>query len=211
MVLSAGGRLNGSTGMLKIEARSGDAVRAVVPQLARLRIDVFRDWPYLYDGTMDYEESYLGKLLDAPGHVVVCAFDGETLIGAATASPLIHQYEEFREPFVKAGLPAGEIFYFGESVLLSAYRGRGIGHAFFDERESHAQKLGYAKTTFCAVIRPADHPMRPAGYRPLDGFWRKRGYSPLAGLIGHFSWTDIGETAESSKPMQYWGRGFEAA
>jgi hypothetical protein len=34
---------------------------------------------------------------------------------------------------------------------------------------------------------------------------------PLAGLIGHFSWTDIGETAESSKPMQYWGRGFKAA
>jgi hypothetical protein len=57
-------------------------------------------------------------------------------------------------------------------------------------------------------MRPDGHPSRPSGHRPLDPFWRKRGYRPLPGMIAHFSWLDVGETAETSKPMQFWGRGF---
>jgi GNAT superfamily N-acetyltransferase len=126
----------------------------------------------------------------------------------ATASPLVHQHEEFAEPFVKAGYRPEEIFYFGESVLLPEYRGQGAGHRFFDGREAHAESRGYRKTAFCAVIRPDDHPLKSPDIRPLDSFWRKRGYEKLDGLIAHFSWRDIGEAEETEKPMQYWGRGF---
>ena len=37
----------------KIEVKSitGEDIYAILPGLARLRIIVFRDWPYLYDGT----------------------------------------------------------------------------------------------------------------------------------------------------------------
>ena len=31
-----------------------DAISAVIPDLARLRIGVFREFPYLYDGSLDY-------------------------------------------------------------------------------------------------------------------------------------------------------------
>ena len=66
--------------MLRIEAISGEKLRAFVPGLARLRIEVFRDWPYLYDGGLDYEEDYLGRFLRAPDHVAICAFDGVKLV-----------------------------------------------------------------------------------------------------------------------------------
>ena len=194
--------------MLRIEAMSGERLRALVPQLAQLRIEVFRDWPYLYDGSLDYETGYLGKFLDAPDHVAICAFDGARIVGASTASPLKHQHEEFAEPFRRAGYPVEAIFYFGESVLLSAYRGQGVGHAFFDGREAHALAHGCSRTAFCAVNRPPDHPLLPAGYRPLDEFWTKRGYRPLGGIVADFSWKDVGEEEETSKPMQFWGRGF---
>jgi GNAT superfamily N-acetyltransferase len=194
--------------MVRIETKSGDALRALLPQLARLRITVFRDFPYLYDGTIEYEEEYLGHFLDAPHHAAVCALDGDDLVGAATASPMVEQYDEFTAPFRQAGIELTDIFYFGESVLLPAYRGRGLGHAFFDGREAHAHGLGFRKTAFCAVIRPADHPARPQDYRPLDEFWRKRGYRPLEGFVGHFSWLEVGAAKETSKPMQFWGRGF---
>jgi GNAT superfamily N-acetyltransferase len=197
--------------MVRIENKNGDALRVLVPELAQLRIEVFRDFPYLYDGSVEYEQEYLGHFLDAPDHVAVCAFDGERLVGAATASPLAHQHEEFTAPFRRAGIDLADIFYFGESVLLPSYRGQGIGHAFFDGRGAHAGSLGYDKTAFCAVIRPVDHPARPQHYRPLDDFWRKRGYRPLDGLIAHFSWLDVGNSEEMRKPMQYWGRGFDTA
>jgi GNAT superfamily N-acetyltransferase len=194
--------------MLRVEPCSGESLRALLPQLAELRIEVFRDWPYLYDGDLGYEERYLGRYLEAPHHVAICAFDGEALVGASTAAPLATEHEDATAPFRAAGEPLEDIFYFGESVLKRAYRGRGLGHAFFDGRETHAGALGFNKTAFCGVLRPDDHPSRPAQYRPLEPFWRKRGYRPLDGQIAHFSWLDVGETVESRKPMQFWGRGF---
>ncbi len=194
--------------MLRIEARSGEALRALLTEMAQLRITVFREWPYLYEGALDYEQGYLGRFMDAPDHVAICAFDGCRLVGMATASPLAHQHPEFAEPLAQAGHDPAEIFYFGESVLLPDYRGKGAGHKFFDGREAHARALGYSKMSFCAVMRPHGHPLRPETYTPLDAFWKKRGYAPLGGVIGHFSWRDIGEDGETSKPMQFWGRGF---
>ena len=54
------------------------------------------------------------------------------------------------------------------------------------------------------MVRPADHPRRPAGYVPLDGFWRERGSRPVPGLVGTISWRDLDEPTESAKPMQFW-------
>jgi GNAT superfamily N-acetyltransferase len=116
------------------------------------------------------------------------------------------QKAEFRAPFEARGLDTARLFYFGESVLLADYRGRGLGHAFFDHREAQARRCGATATTFAAVIRPEDHPDRPLGYVPLDRFWRKRGYAPVPGFVTHFPWKDHREAEESPKPMQNWLR-----
>ena len=89
---------------------------------------------------------------------------------------------------------------------MPEYRGRGVGHAFFDAREAHARRLGFTHSAFCAVRRPEDHPARPASHTPLDPFWRARGYAPLEGVIATFRWKDIGERGETPKPLQFWMR-----
>jgi GNAT superfamily N-acetyltransferase len=180
----------------EIEARIGD--------LAALRIQVFRAFPYLYDGDPGYERDYLATYVNAPGAVVIGAFDGEALVGAATASPLGEHDEAFAAPFAERGLDVNDFFYFGESVLRAGYRGTGIGVRFFEERERAAREQNFAKCVFSAVVRPADHPMRPHGYVALDGFWRKRGYRPIEGLETHYSWRDVGAAEASDKPMEYW-------
>lgn len=175
--------------------------------MARLRIEVFRAFPYLYDGSLAYEQTYLDKFAATAGSVIVAAYDGNEIIGCATAAPLLGHEAEFAEPFLKAGYDAKRIYYFGESVLRASYRGRGIGHAFFDHREAAARKVdGVTHTAFCGVIRPADHPARPADYSPLDAFWMKRGYARVPELVAHYAWTDVGDDAKSSKPMQFWMR-----
>jgi len=191
---------------LTIKRLTGAAVRDVLDDLARLRIQVFRDWPYLYDGSPDYEAKYLARYGETEGAVVVCAFEGDTLVGASTGEPLGDELEAFRAPFEAAGLDPSQIFYLAESVLDPAWRGQGIGHRFFDEREAHARALGFKQASFCAVERPDDHPMKPADYRPLDAFWQGRGYTRLDTPIVHFPWRDIGEAAETEKPMRVWLR-----
>ena len=192
---------------LIVESLTGEQLNSVLPDLARLRIEVFRAWPYLYDGSLDYEEEYLAKFAAGAGAVCVVARDGDKIVGASTASPMVETDAEFIEPFEAAGYEIAKVFYCGESVLLKEYRGHRLGHAFFEQREAHAHTLGgFELSTFCRVVRPDDHPLKEPGYIPLGAFWRKRGYEPIEGLVAHYSWKDIGEIEETSKPMQFWGK-----
>lgn len=183
---------------------TGSALHAALDDLARLRIAAFRDFPYLYGGTADYEQGYLRLFGQGKDGVIVVAKDNGEIVGCATGSALSTQPDSLQDPFAKAGYNIHEIYYYGESVLLPQYRGQGIGHIFFEEREKHARAKGYRFSVFCAVARPHGHPARPKDYQPLDAFWHKRGYSKVPGLMAHFSWKDIGDTAETEKPMQFW-------
>ena len=62
--------------MIRVEALTGAALDAALDDVARLRIAVFRAWPYLYDGDLEYERGYLDSYRTSPGAVVVGAFDG---------------------------------------------------------------------------------------------------------------------------------------
>ncbi len=194
------------TGRLRIETVARDRVPAILDEIAGLRIRVFRDWPYLYDGDMAYEARYLADFAASPEAMVVAAWDGERLVGASTGSPLEDHADEFAAPFAASGIPLETVFYCAESVLLPEYRGQGAGHAFFDAREARGRALGRSRAAFCAVIRPADHPLRPPAYRPLEPFWRARGYAPLEGAVARFSWRDLGAVEETEKPLQIWLR-----
>jgi GNAT superfamily N-acetyltransferase len=192
---------------VRIERLTGGALQRALPELAALRTRVFREWPYLYDGSEDYERRYLTTYTASEGSVFVGAFDDEAIVGAATALPLEHEPANVTEPFAARGLDVARIFYFGESVLLPEYRGQGVGVVFFAEREAHARGLRrFDKACFCAVVRAPDDPRRPPGYAPLDAFWRKRGYEPTPGLTCQLSWRELGETQESAKTMQFWMR-----
>lgn len=188
---------------LRFQSFIGADVAPVLDDLARLRIEVFRDWPYLYDGDLDYERKYL-ELYTNPEAIVVGAFDGAEMVGASTGMPLLLHDDDFGAALDGIEVPLEQIFYCAESVLLPGYRGAGAGHVFFDVRETHGRDLGLSHAAFCRVQRPEGHPARPEDYQPLDGFWRKRGYVKVPGGVAQFSWKDLGEAEESRKPLQFW-------
>ncbi|UAB88977.1 GNAT family N-acetyltransferase [Ruegeria sp. SCSIO 43209] len=190
----------------QVRAMTGTTLVDALDEVARLRIDVFHAWPYLYDGDLKYERKYLQSYVDSARAIVVGAFDDDTLVGASTGAPLTDHADDFAAAFEGSDLSLGDIFYCAESVLLPEYRGQGAGHTFFDLREAHAHAMGFTKSAFCSVVRPDDHPMRPDHYRPLDAFWRARGYAPLPGVVAQFSWKDRGDDCETQKPLQFWIR-----
>lgn len=64
--------------------------------------------------------------------------DGNRIVGASSALPLIAETSEVQQPFLEHGFDPKTVFYLAQSVLLPAYRGHGLGHRFFEAREIHA-------------------------------------------------------------------------
>ncbi len=191
--------------MPEVTIAVGDAILPHVPALAQLRRIVFRDWPYLYDGDAAYEAEYIATYAACPRAALVIAWDGDQAVGVSSCLPMSDETPNVVAPFQAAGLDPARWFYFGESVLLHAFRGTGLGVAFFERREAHARSFGaYGHAAFCAVQRPDDHPMRPPDAVPLDGFWRRRGFALHPGLTCTMRWRDVGQDTETDHPMQFW-------
>ncbi len=191
---------------MRVATLTGDAIRPHMPDIAALRITVFREWPYLYEGDAAYESRYLARY-SGPRAAVIAAFDEDRVVGAATCLPVDDAGDSVRQGFADAGIDTAGYFYFGESVLLPEYRGRGIGVAFFKARE--AQAAGYRSAAFCAVARAADDPRRPADYRPLHDFWHRRGYREQPGLACEMTWRDVGDDAPTPHRLDFWSKALQ--
>lgn len=182
----------------------GAEILSIIEELGELRMRVFREFPYLYEGSLAYEKEYLQTYVASPDSFLFTVWDAEKMVGATTCIPLKDETEEVREPFEVSGVTIPNVFYFGESILLSAYRGQGLGKRFFEERENHARSFGsYTDLYFCAVERAENHPLRPEKYQSLDAFWKNQGFLPSP-LYSYFEWKDMDEVQASPKKMNYW-------
>lgn len=193
-----------SAATIDVQRVSGAELRPYLNEVAKLRIAVFREWPYLYDGDMDYEREYLAAFGQSADSVFVLAHEDGRLIGASTGLPLADDLGVFQVPFVDHGEDIARIFYFGESVLLPAYRRRGLGHAFFDHREAHARSLGRFDTAvFAAVDRDPTDLRCPTGHRGNESFWTKRGYVRRPGMTLYLPWKEFG-CGEVVHALTFW-------
>jgi GNAT superfamily N-acetyltransferase len=192
---------------LRLETFTASAAKPFIPELAKLRMTIFRDFPYLYEGDLVYEEKYLSTYMVSPDSFLAIVFDGNRVVGATTAIPLLQETEDFKKPFREHRYNLAKIFYFGESLLYPEYRGQGLGVKFFEEREKQARSYGASLATFCAVERQETHPLKPASYQSLHDFWRKRGFERKAELQTLYAWKDVGEVEETYKPMVFWLKG----
>lgn len=195
--------------MFEFETVIGSQLEEYIPQLADLRIEIFREYPYLYEGTIEYESRYLKTYNSCEGALAVIAKSKGKVIGASTGLPLADETAEFKKPFLDLGIDPKTVFYCGESVLKNEFRGQGIYKKFFSEREEYARTIeGIEKICFCGVVRPQNHPLRPEGYCALDSIWQYFGYRPLDGAVAYFSWKDIDQKEETKHPMQFWIKEF---
>jgi len=190
---------------LVIKIVRGKSFEPYLSDLARLRIQIFRDYPYLYDGNFEYEMDYLKTYLASDSSILVLVINGEDkIVGASTGIPLTAETIEFQKPFLEKQEALENYFYCGESILLPEYRGRGIYPEFFKARENAARELGCQFTTFCAVERPVNNVARPANYRDLTDIWQRLDYVKQNDMRTQFEWKQTNEDQASLKTMIFW-------
>lgn len=189
---------------IKVQTFTGKALHQYIGDLAALRIEIFKNYPYLYDGSLEYEKAYLNTYVQSDRSAIIIAFDGREVIGASTCIPMEEEGEGVKKAFENSPISLNKVLYLGESVLKENYRGQGIGVAFFEHRENHARYLQMDYTAFCAVIRPEDHPLQPEGYQPLDRFWKNRGYQIQPDMKAKMIWKDVDLSKETEKELVFW-------
>ncbi len=189
---------------LNIVCLKGAQIVEAIDNLAQLRFTVFREYPYLYDGEIEYEKAYLNTYIQCPESVLVTVWDKDKIVGASTAIPLEFESKECQKPFIENKMPLNEIFYFGESVLLPQYRKQGIYRHFFNQREAAAKDYGSKIAAFCAVKRDENDERRPQGYIPLDTVWQHFGYEQHPTLCAYYKWKEINNHEQTLKPMVFW-------
>lgn len=190
--------------MIRVETLTGPAAAPFLPALARLRGEVFAEWPYLFQADPTEDPGDLCRYAEGEGAALVVALDGEEAVGVATCQPMRLAPAAVRDAFADAGRDPAAHMYFGESVLRRPYRGQGIGVAFLAAREAQARATGHRTAAFCAVERAADDPRRPSGAVPLDAFWRRRGYVHHPDLFCEFTWREVGAAEAVPHRLSFW-------
>lgn len=185
-----------------------DSINTLIPFIATQRITMFKQYPYLYQGTSDGEYEYLSWFAQLPTSTVAVAYDGEIPIGFLTGSALIDFESHFHgsaDLFRNAGLDSESYYYFGEVIVLPAYRDNSICRHLFAALEQHARDHGFSAVCFTCE-QHEQHPLKPANYKELGPLFTKLGYSKT-GLTILFDWDTIqpdGSIAKMFHPLTYW-------
>jgi GNAT superfamily N-acetyltransferase len=196
---------------IRIRTLTGPAIAEAHAAFQQLHVSVFYDWPYLYEGD-PRAEPYIAYYTRYPRAAVFLATAGDQPVGAATCLPLGDETPNVQAPFIERGWDPGRFFYFGEGIILEAWRGKGLGVRFFELRESHARSVSIADyAVFCSVRRPAEHPLRPAQPHTNDAFWRRRGYVPLEGVACTMHWRDRNDAEASAHTLDFWIKSLNGA
>ena len=178
-------------------------------EIAQLRIEIFKEFPYLYQGSFDYERNYLCRYIEASDSLVCLVKQGDIIAGMTTAISLAQEDQDIKGQYQEQGYIPEHTCYFGESIIKKEYRNYGVGKQFFKIREEFAieniPKLKH--TTFCAVKRDHSHPLRPENYFDLSEFWSKQGYQKTESHI-KMKWKDINKDKEDYKKLMIWKKSF---
>jgi len=184
---------------LLVEHTINDAIDAI----AQLRIDIFKEYPYLYDGDLESEAKYLKKFTHAKDAITVVLKDDERVVGAITGLPLQYEEEAMLKPWREGEIAITKIYYFSEILLYEAYRGQGLGQELFDTAQEWVQNYHrYDYFTLATVDREID--LAPQSYHPTDSFWLRNGYVKQSDKIAYLTWRDLDKAQEDAKPMHFW-------
>lgn len=195
---------------LEIERLLGAQMEPHLRQVAQMRLEVFREFPYLYQGDLAYEEKYLEGFAQARDALLLVASQGQRLLGVSTSMALAEStdiLESAQEALEAHGVPVEACYYYGEILVKPQHRGLGIAGRFYREREALARARGYRQACFATVVRQPDDPRRDASYFDPSPYWNKMGFVKAPQVAFSYRWPTRGldgQVRDEDHQMVFW-------
>lgn len=185
---------------------SGNEARRYSQQMASVYINIFKEFPYLYEGSIvECEKDYLERYFISKHSIISLVFNGERIIGASASLPL-DAVEEIKSAFLKKQVDTRKFLYIGGTVIEEPFRNLKLIKKISRSHETHARNNGYSQIAFVAVRRDPSHPLRPIGYRPLEPIWQHLGYALIEGIEVRDKWKQIDTHQEEENSLDIWGK-----
>lgn len=188
----------------------GQEIRPHLIDIANIRINTLKEFPYLYEGSLEQEISYLEMYANSPESQTILLFrttlNESQIVGFSTSIPLDQEQEEIKKPFQDKFLNLRDFLYIGELIILPPYRKKGI-LTYFEETkyiENSAKERGFSHIVFMTVKREHSHPCTPKSYRSLESLWKKYGYEKTDGLQVKTSWDQIDTGKNEINGLDIW-------
>ena len=92
--------------MIEIKTFKGAEILSFIDDIGKLRIENFREYPYLYIGNLDDERGYLSAYANDSHALLAVAFHEEKIIGLSTGIPVYSKssvVSDLKEKYLYSG------------------------------------------------------------------------------------------------------------
>ncbi len=161
----------------QIKSFKGKEILPFIDELGSLRVKIFREFPYLYDGDLETERRYMSGFANSNKSVLIAVFLQEQMVGFIIGTALdsgLPITADAHDLFSSKNLPVNNYYYIGDLVLLEEHRSFGLATKLLKLIETFAADNGYCSTCFLTVFREPDHPLKPKGYKDTARLWEFR-------------------------------------
>lgn len=187
-----------SENQIQIKVVKGQEIAPYVADITNLCLTVYREPPYLYEGTVEEYGPFIQKYTESPESIVCLIMDGNDVVGATTGTPLSEMREHYTQSFLDNGYSLPSFYYIGEMVILPEYRGKGYGKSMYQEMEKNVRAINqFPYLCFCEIEQPNQ-------IQKSNQLIIQNGYVKHEELSFNIDWLDIGETEVSPHHLVYW-------
>lgn len=183
----------------------GKELLSNIPELTKLRLTIYREYPYLYEGDPLFEESYVSLFANSSDALLIVAKVGNRIVGALSGLPLDSAQKEIQDVFLASKMKLKECYALCDVVVLKEYRNRRVATILYEEFANQLRKMKrYKKVVLWQIVRAQDDPKRPNDYFSPDNFFGKQGFKKHPEYTCVLRWKEISEKEERAHRFEFW-------
>ena len=160
---------------IRIEIITSLKIASYIDKVSEMRLRIFKEYPYLYYGTMAAEKNYMMLYTTDAKATLALAYDDNKIIGISTGIPLLSNADIINDCpnlLMESGEVPADYYYYGEILLEREYRGYGISSRLYAAQDLLVKKWGFNKCCILTVMRDMQHPLKPENYQCTENIWK---------------------------------------